>query len=130
MLKRFRFDVSTVLSNKEGESWARFNGLRHSNPGIKTQWVQTEKLLEYVLGGELYPLPMVEVVFFSSFCFSPQNGPAWYDTAQLLAAKQVVARQGLQQHNPPFELRQGGKGKRFCLTALYQLCFTLPAHFV
>lgn len=71
--RQFRFNVTTARPDREGKSCARFNGLRHGNPGMKTQSVQTGKLFVCVWGGELCPLPPVEVLF----CFFLERlGPA------------------------------------------------------
>lgn len=74
--RQFRFNVTTARPDREGKSCARFNGLRHGNPGMKTQSVQTGKLFVCVGGGgELCPLPPVEVLF----CFFLERlGPAWH----------------------------------------------------
>lgn len=60
-------EVLRNLWNQKGKSWARFYGLHHGNPGMKTVGADREAV--EVWGSELYPLPPVEVVFCFFFFY-------------------------------------------------------------
>lgn len=111
---------------RRGESWARFNGLHRGNPGMKTETVQTEKRS---VGSQLYTLPprwkwvFLFVCFFSS---QKRFNPTWHGV--VVGCKNSWS--GFTAAQAPFRVTSGRKRKKsFSLTALYQLCFTLPASF-
>lgn len=122
-LQPFRFNVITAPSNQEGKSWARFNGLRHGNPGMKTQWARTDGDAAGVCGKWITPTTP------SGSVFPPKNGSPRLDTAQFLAAKQVVPRRVLQQHNPPFLVTSGRKRKKLLLNSTPPTMFHPPCSF-